>query len=236
MPDTLSKKAKHIGIIACSAEGAALCYTTICSEAAELMGVHNHPEISMHTPPLAEYMKCIDQEDWHGVAKLMRLSSEKLAQVGAEFAICPDNTIHQSLKFDCGHWPIPLLHIAEAVIDGAKQHGYLKLGLTGTKWLVKSEMYPDILDNNGIECVRPSDSQQDKMNNIIMDELVAGRFDNQSIQYFIDVISGFKEQGCDAVILGCTEIPLIINPNNSPLPVLDSTRLLARAALKKATL
>jgi len=225
---------QHIGIVGCSAEGAALCYKTICAEGSELIGKHSHPEISMHTPSLADYTACIDQDDWQGVAELMLTSANKLAEMGADFVICPDNTIHQALHFIEDRLPVPWLHIADAVIEKALEQGYKRIGLTGTKWLVESSVYPDRITAKGLEYVRPNVQERETINSIIMDELVPGIFKPAATQYFQDVIEGLKQQGCDAVILGCTEIPLIINDDNSVLPTLDSTRLLARAALRKA--
>ena len=103
---------KHIGIVACSAEGAALCYRTICAEAPLQMGEHMHPEISMHTHPLGEYMAHIRAGNWKDVAELMLSSANKVFETGAKFAVCPDNTIHQAFEFVTEKSPIPWLHIA----------------------------------------------------------------------------------------------------------------------------
>jgi aspartate racemase len=225
---------RHIGIVACSAEGAALCYRTICLEGAMLLGPHAHPEVSVHTYSLADYMNCIYRDDWHGVGELMLSSAIKLAGMGADFMICPDNTIHQALPLVDSRSPRPWLHIAEVVAGEAAQRGYRKVGLTGTKWLVDSNVYPDKLDAAGLQYLRPTDTEREEINRIIMDELVCGDFKPEGIAYFQRVIERMKSEGCDAVILGCTEIPLIVNDGNSPLPTLDSTRLLARAALRRA--
>jgi aspartate racemase len=227
-------KPLHIGIVACSAEGAALCYRTICTEGAELLGPHAHPEVSMHTPPLADYMERIYRNDWAGVAELMLDSAHKLAATGADFLICPDNTIHQALPLVRPRSPRPWLHIAEEVAREAVSRAYRRLGLTGTRWLVMSDVYPQALAAHGLAFQRPSDADRDEINRIIMDELVYGRFKPESVAVFQRVIEGFKRDGCDAVVLGCTEIPLIIHDGNSALPTLDSTRLLARAALRQA--
>jgi aspartate racemase len=216
----------HIGIVACSAEGAALCYRTICIEGAQFLGPHAHPEVSMHTYSLAEYMKLIYHDDWQGVGELMLESAEKLAKIGADFLICPDNTIHQGLAHVASRSPLPWLHIAEVVVAEAAERGFRRLALTGTRWLVESDVYSD--------CVRPDAAEREEINRIIMDELVYGVFKPESIAYVQRVIARLRDEGCDAVILGCTEIPLIIDDANSPLPVLDSTRLLARAALRRA--
>lgn len=230
----MTPKTKHIGIVACSAEGAALCYRTLCAEGVALLGPHAHPEITMHTPSLADYVECLDRDDWSGVGDLMLRSAEKLARVDADFLICPDNTIHQALPHVIPRSPLPWLHIAEVVAAEAKARGFRRLGLTGTRWLVASEVYPEKLAAQGLAYLRPTAAQRDECNRIIMDELVNGVFEPGGVSYFQGVIARMKGEGCDAVILGCTEIPLIISDANSPLPTLDSTRLLARAALKHA--
>lgn len=225
---------QHIGIVACSGEGAALCYRTICIEGAALLGPHDHPEVSMHTHPLAEYMKCIYRGDWQGVAALMLSSAGKLAKIGADFVVCPDNTIHQALPHVEGRSPLPWLHIAEVVAARAAERGFRRLGLTGTRYLVESEVYPAKLAARGLEYVRPTADEREEIDRIIMDELVYGVFRPEAIAALQRVIARMKGEGCDAVVLGCTEIPLIMNDSNSPLPTLDSTRLLARAALHRA--
>lgn len=224
----------HIGIVGCSAEGAALCYRTICAEGAALLGPHAHPEVSMHAPSLAEYVHCLDRGDLTGVGELMLASARKLASAGADFLVCPDNTIHQAFDYVQARSPLPWLHIAEVVALEASRRGYRRLGLTGTRWLVDSEVYPEKLGEKGLQCVRPGPRERDEINRIIMDELVYGVAKPEGVACFLSIIQGFKEQACEAVILGCTEIPLIVNDDNSPLPTLDSTRLLARAALRRA--
>jgi aspartate racemase len=224
----------HIGIVACSAEGAALCYRTICAEGAKLFGPHAHPEVSMHTPSLSEYVDLLNRGDMRGVGDQMLASATKLASIGADFLICPDNTIHQAFSYVEPRSPLPWLHIAEVVVSEAAERGFRRIGLTGTRWLVESEVYPEKLAARGIECVRPSVAERAETDRIIWDELAYGVFMPASVEYYQTVIARMKDTGCDAVILGCTEIPLIINDSNSPLPTLDSTRLLARAALQRA--
>ncbi len=225
---------QHIGIVGCSAEGAALCYRTICEEGAHALGQYAHPEVSMHTPSLARYVACLNAGDLAGVAELMLASAHKLAAAGADFLICPDNTIHQAFELVAPRSPLPWLHIADVVASEAQARGFQRVGLTGTRWLVDSAVYPDMLAARGIACVRPGENERGDIDRIIMQELVPGVVKPDSVQRFQAIIGGLREQGCDAVILGCTEIPLIISDANSPLPPLDSTRLLARAALRKA--
>ncbi len=225
---------QHIGIVACSAEGAALCYRTICLEGEALLGRHLHPEVSLHNHSLGEYMRFVHEGDWDGVAGLMLSSAHKLQKAGADFLICPDNTIHQAMRLVTPKSPLPWLHIAEEVAREAKRRGFRKVGLTGTKYLVESQVYPPKLAEAGIECLRPNAEERERIDQIIFDELVHAVFTSASLSYFQQVIGRMKQQGCDAVVLGCTEIPLLVSDANSPLPTLDSTRLLARAALQRA--
>jgi aspartate racemase len=224
----------HIGIVACSAEGAALCYRTICAEGAALLGPHAHPEISMHTPSLANYVACLERGDLAGVGELMLGSAGKLARSGADFLICPDNTIHQAMPYVLARSPLPWLHIAEVVAAEAVARGYRRLAITGTRWLVDSVVYPEKLVARGLDYRRPDTAERDETDRIIMEELVYGAFRRDSIEALQRVVERMKDKGCDAVILGCTELPLVINDGNSPLPTLDSTRLLAQAALRRA--
>jgi aspartate racemase len=198
------------------------------------MGPRAHPEISMHTLSLARYVALLDRDDWPGVGALMLESAEALARAGADFLICPDNTIHQALPHVLPRSPRPWLHIAQVVAARAQERGFRRLGLTGTRWLVASEVYPEALAARDIACVRPSPEERNEINRIIMDELVNDIHRPEGVAYFQRVIARMKDDGCDAVVLGCTEIPLIMNDGNSPLPTLDSTRLLARAALERA--
>ena len=225
---------RHIGIVGCSAEGAALCYRTICTEGGRLLGAHAHPEVSMHTLSLGDYMANVYRGDWDAVGEMMLESSAKLARIGADFLICPDNTVHRALPAILPRLPLPWLHIAEVVAAEAEKRGFRRLALSGTRWLVDSEVYPEKLAARNIDCLRPGIAQRDEVNRIIMDELVYGDFRPSGIAYFQRRFADMKAAGCDAAILGCTEIPLIMNDANSPLPVLDSTRLLARAALERA--
>ena len=191
-----------------------------------------HPDVSMHTHPLGEYMVHIRSENWQEVANLMLSSVRKLADIGAQFAICPDNTIHQAFEWVANRSPIPWLHIAESVGEEAKRRGFRRIGILGTKYLMTGPVYPGMLGRQGIACEIPDESQRQQVDRIIFQELVNGVFHECSRLYFNEVIDGLKQCGCEAVVLGCTEIPLLVDPSDCPLPTLDSTRLLARSALR----
>jgi len=226
---------KHIGIVACSAEGAALCYRTICIEGANLMGRYAHPEVTMHTFPLSQYIRYFEAGDWQDIASLMLSSVAKVAKAGADFAICPDNTIHQAFDLVVKKSPIPWLHIAEEVAAEAKRQNYKCLGVLGTRFLMEGTVYTTKLAAVSIEHRIPEVNDRERINEIIFNELVYGCFSSEARACFNEVIGRLKNEGCDAVVLGCTEIPLLVTQESSPLPTLDSTKLLARAALKEAT-
>jgi aspartate racemase len=198
------------------------------------MGAHDHPEVSLHGHSLAEYNRFLEADDWSGVAELMLSSAEKLAHAGADFFICPDNTIHQAFDLVVPRSPRPWLHIAEQVAGEAQRRNFKRLAVLGTKYLMEGPVYPNKLDALGIEYRMPDREQRERINQIIFDELVNAQFRPASLAYFQRVIRELARQGCDAVVLGCTEIPLLVTPELSPLPTLDSTRLLAHAALRRA--
>jgi aspartate racemase len=224
----------HIGIVACSTEGAALCYRTISLEGSQILGRHDHPEVSLHSHSLAKYMKCVYANDWAGVAELMLSSADKLARAGADFLICPDNTIHQAFDLVEHRSPRPWLHIAREVAKEAQRRQFKRLAVLGTRYLMEGPVYREALKAASIEYRTPGPEQREHLDRIIMDELVNGQFLPRSLAYYVEVIRALKDESCDAVVLGCTEIPLLITPESSPLPTLDSTRLLARAAVRKS--
>jgi aspartate racemase len=224
----------HIGIVACSTEGAALCYRTISLEGSNLLGRHDHPEVSLHSHSLAKYMKCVYANDWAGVAELMLSSADKLARAGVDFLIYPDNTIHQAFDLVEHRSPRPWLHIAREVAKEAQRHQFKRLAVLGTRYLMEGPVYREALNAAGIEQRTPGPEQRQHLDHIIMEELVNGQFLPRSLAYYVEVIRALRDEGCDAVVLGCTEIPLLVTPESSPLPTLDSTRLLAKAAVRKA--
>jgi aspartate racemase len=224
----------NIGIVACSTEGAALCYRTISLEGAQMLGPHDHPEVTLHSHSLAKYMQSVRGSDWAGVAELMLSSAEKLAGAGADFLICPDNTIHQAFDLVEQRSPRPWLHIARVVAAEAQRQNFKRLAVLGTKYLMEGPVYPEALKAARIECSIPTKEQRERIDQIIFDELVNAQFLPRSLAYYVEVIRAMRDEGCDAVVLGCTEIPLLVTQGASPLPTVDSTRLLARAAVRKA--
>lgn len=228
-------RARHVGIVAVSAEGAALCYRTFCAESAAIVGPHDHPQVTMHTYPLAEYMAHVEAGRWHDAGELLLSSAAVLVGAGAELLICPDNTLHQALDLVRGRAPAPWLHIAEEVAAVAAARGFRRLGVLGTRYLMEGPVYREKLAARGIECQVPDRGDRERLNAIIFDELVDGRVEEPSRRAVCGMIEAMGACGSDAVVLGCTEIPLLITEAESPLPAIDSTRTLARAAIREAT-
>jgi aspartate racemase len=227
---------QHIGIVAGSAEGAALCYRTICLEGPRLLGGdYQHPPVTLDgSVSLADYMAHVYRDDWESVAELMLASTRRVAAAGADFAICPDNTFHQAFDRVVRSSPIPWLHIAEVVAAEAASRGMRHLGVTGTRYLMEGPVYREKLGARGIAMTIPQAASRLEINRIIFEELVNGQVLEPSRRRCLEVVGELRTAGCDGVVLGCTELPLIILPEQSSLPTLDSTRLLARTALRRA--
>lgn len=221
---------KHLGIMAVSYEGAALCYREFCAESTRRLGGHHHPEVSLHTNDLGMLMDQTAEDRWDDVAEWMCVSADKLASIGAEFLVCPDNTVHQSIDLIRDRLPLPFLHIADVVASEAQRRGFRRVGLTGTRWLMEGPVYPPRFEALGITCVVPPEVQRIGIHGFITSELVFGVVTEDALGYLQGVVRDLAAAGCEAVALSCTELPLILNDDNSPLPVLDSTRLLASAA------
>jgi len=227
--------ADHIGIVACSAPGAALCYETICSESQNLLGPHEHPEISMHAFSFGRHVRLLEAGDWPAMGKLLVESAGKLASIGAKFAICPDNTVHQAMEYVVGETPIEWLHIAQVVAAEARRTGARRLGILGTRYLMEGPVYAEKLGQLGIEWRIPSAADRATIHAIIFDELVFNRVTPKSQDELGRIIAKLeRDEACDAVVLGCTELPLAVTGKISSLPTLDSTRLLARAAIRRS--
>jgi aspartate racemase len=221
----------HIGIVAGTADGASLCYRSLCHEAGTLTGRPAHPELTMHAFPLAWYLDLIERDDWTGVAALMSRSAAKVVAAGAELIICPNNTLHRA--FDHIASAAPWLHIADAVKTEIGRRRFHRVGLIGTLTVMEGAVYHPTLTQVGIDVVLPEPHERTRLNHIIRTELIAGRYTSASRACVKETIAGLAARGAEAIILGCTELPLLLADEPSILPLLDSTRLLAKAALQR---
>ena len=225
---------KTLGIVAHSAEGAALCFLTACREGGIQLGPHMHPTIVMSAVPMALSLQGWENENYTVVAEFLSQGVQMVACAGADFYICPDNTAHIVLERIAADLPIPGLHIAEVVCHEIMTQGWKRVGLLGTKWTMTGPVYARALKQRGLERIVPDEPVREQLNAAIFDELCQALFNAETTQLFLNAIHDLKSRGAECVILGCTEIPLIVTTTNSPLPILDSTRLLAKYAVKEA--
>jgi aspartate racemase len=225
---------KTFGIVAHSAEGAALCFLTACRAGAVHLGPHMHPNIVLSAVPMGLSLAGWQTGDHEAVAKYLSQGVRQVADAGARFYVCPDNTAHIVLENIADDLPIPGLHIAQVVCREIRAHRWKRVGLLGTKWTMTGPVYARVLDEQGLDRVVPDEPLRERLNSAIFDELCQGIFDGPSTALFLDAIEDLKSRGAECVILGCTEIPLIITAANSSLPILDSTRLLAEHAVREA--
>ena len=225
---------KTLGIVAHSAEGAALCFLTACREGALHLGPHMHPNIVMSAVPMGLSMSGWQDDDHRTVARHLTKGVRQAANAGADFYVCPDNTAHIVLEQIAADLPIPGLHIADVICREISNHGWKRAGLLGTRWTMTGPVYARALELLGIECLIPDEHTRERLNSAIFDELCRGLFTTQTTTLFLQAIDDLRLRGAHCVILGCTEIPLIVTAANSPLPALDSTRLLASYAVREA--
>ncbi|HYJ53917.1 MAG TPA: amino acid racemase [Allosphingosinicella sp.] len=224
----------HIGILAHSAEGATLCYRTAWLEGVRLMGPHNHPEITMTGIAMHHALEAWDSGDLQALRALFLADASKLAAAGADFFVLPDNTAHIALEAPGEDFPIPCLHLGEVVAEEAARTGATKIAILGTEWTMAGPVYPGAFARRGLGWALPDAAERAEIHRVIMDELCLGEVKDSSRDAYVAIIARLAREGCDAAALVCTEIPLLVTPEASPVPVLDSTRLLARAAVAVA--
>jgi aspartate racemase len=225
---------KHVGILAHSTEGAALCFLDFCQEGFRRLVRHEHPDVTLDYIAFGYSMPAWDAGDYASIRATLSVSVERLARAGADFFVCPDNTAHMALEHPGGDLALPGLHIVEVVADRAARDGRKRVGVLATKYTMDGPLYPRAMAARGIASMLPEAGDRDLINEIILEELVNGVFTEESRHEYVRVIEQFAALGCDAVALACTEIPLLVTPETSPLPTLDSTRLVARAAFDVA--
>ncbi|TDC70891.1 amino acid racemase [Actinomadura sp. GC306] len=225
---------RHLGILAHSAEGAALCFRAFCQEGFREMGPDDHPDVTLDLIAMARSMPAWEAGEHDSIRATLAESVRRLAGAGADFFACPDNTAHLALERPGADLPLPGLHIARVVADRAARDGRRRVGVLGTRYTMDGPVYPRELAARGIAAEVPDAAGRDTVHRIIFEELVNGVVTEESRRAYVRVIEDLAARGCDAVALVCTEIPLLVTPGVSPLPTLDSTRLLARAAFDVA--
>lgn len=226
--------AKHIGIVAVSPEGSALCYREIFRYAARLIGPGGHPTVTIHNEPLERYVQAVMRDDWHAVGELLARSARVLAHCGADFCIVPDNLMQHGVPLAESHSPIPWLTMTELVTERICHDGRRAVGLIGTRKVMFGSTYQTHLGLKGIKVLIPDGAEADRIDRIIFQELIFGVVKDESERTVISVVDSLRSAGCEGVILGCSEAPLILSAENSPLPIYDPTSLLAEGAVRCA--
>lgn len=224
----------HIGVHQYSVEGAVLCYHEVMLEGQRRLGEHLHADVTMTGLSMAPTLPEWDRKDYPSLRARSAEVVERLAVAGADFFLCPDNTAHIAMEIEGPEFALPGLHIGEVVADEAVRRGFAKVGVLGTNWTMEGLVYPRALEARGIGWAVPPAETRVELHRIIMEELCLHEFLEPSIEFYRRTIDALKNEGCDSVALVCTEIPIIISDENSALPTLDSTRLLARAAVDVA--
>lgn len=225
---------KHIGIVGVSPEGAALIYRNLSRHGARLLSPTDQPRISLHNEPLALYIDAIRKNDWHTVGRLLRRSADIVHRSGAEFCLTADNVIQHGIHLAEVGSPIPWLTMPELVSNEVSKDGRRTVGVIGTKMLMTSSTYQTHLGLKGIHLLTPTESEMDTVDEIIYGELIYGTIRPESRHAVLEVIQNLAGRGCEAVILACSEAPLLVTTENSYLPVYDPADILAEAAIQRA--
>ncbi|MEC9373199.1 MAG: amino acid racemase [Planctomycetota bacterium] len=225
---------KHIGIVAVSPEGSALCYRKIGRRASQITDPARRPAITLHNLPFASYLEAIRRDDWQTVGTMLRWSAETLSAAGVDFCILPDNAAHHAIHFAESGSPLPWIHMTELVADAVQRDGRKTMGIIGTKLVMNGSAYQSVLGMKGVILLTPDESDADAINRIIFGELVEGRVEASSRRSLVDAICRLADRGCEGVILGSTETPLIVGRDQSPIPTYDPVELLVDEAMRRA--
>jgi aspartate racemase len=225
---------RHIGIVAVSPEGAALFYQALHRAAGRMLPPSEEPRISMHNEPLNLYIDAIRKDDWHAVGRLLRRSADYLARCGAEFVLSPDNVVAHGIHLAEVGSPIPWLHMIELVGETIQRDGKKTVGVIGTKLVTSASTYQTMLGLKGIHVLPPEPREADTLDQIIYGELIYGQSRPESRLTVLHIIDNLAQRGCEGVILACSEAPLLVTQENSPLPVYDSSAILAEGAVRRA--
>jgi len=227
-------EAKTIGIVGITAEGASLCYRTIVAESARALPDGAHPPIAMYTGSFAALNERLSRRDWPGVGALISDSIERLVSSGAELIIMPANATHYAVDYFLPQCPVPFLSIVDVSADACVQGRYARVAVLGIGLTMTDGLYDHPLRSHGIEPMTPTPDEQAALNQIIYGEIIPARVTATTAPRIVEILAALRERGAEAAILACTELPLVISEENTPLPFIDTTRLLARTALANA--
>lgn len=225
---------KHIGIVAVSPEGSALCYRRIARAAAGIEDPALRPLVTLHNLPFSSYVEAYRAGDWERVGTMLTWSAETLAASGADFLICPDNIAHHAIELARASTVLPWVNMLDLVADAVCADRRATLGLIGTSMIMRSSAYQTTLGLRGVRLLVPDDPEADRIDRIIFEELVEGRTVEASRRFMIAALERLAGRGCDGLILASTETPMLVTPDVCPLPTYDPVSLLADRALSIA--
>ena len=227
--------ARHVGIVAVSPEGSALCYRNLARRAMQIADPSQRPMITLHNRPFSDYLDAIYRDDWEAVGDILLASAQCLADAGAEFLILPDNVAHHALHYVESRSPLPWVSMIDLVAEAIDRDNRKAVGVIGTKLVMYGSTYQSILGLKGIAVHAPQENDAEAIDKIIFGELVHGRVTEPSRQLFHDAVSRLADRGCEGVILASTEAPLLIDAETSSLPTYDPVDLLTAGVLEMAT-
>ncbi|MFK7759898.1 MAG: aspartate/glutamate racemase family protein [Phycisphaerales bacterium] len=225
---------KHIGIVAVSPEGAASCYRQLFRHASVKLPADQHPVVSIYNIPLALYIQAVRSDNWRLVGQMLQESAHKLAEIGAEFCFTPDNAVQHAVQLADANSPIPWIKMTDAVADAIARDERTKVGVIGTKYVTSGSVYQTDLGIKGIKLVRPTDQDAETLDTIIFDELIYGAICDDSRAAVMGIVDRLAAEGCEGLILGCSEAPLMISAQTSPLPLYDASDIIAERAMEIA--
>jgi aspartate racemase len=222
---------KHIGIVDITTIGACICINEIVSEAARQDSSGKHPEFTMHAFSFDIYKKLIVNQDWKNLAEVILESINTLKSISADFIIIPSNTPHFAIDIIQVKSPLPVLNLIEITANECQRRGCSRVAVLGTKFTMQGKLYDQLLRDRYIIPLIPNDMVCERIHNLIMNEIISSKINPQTVE---QVKLDIQKLECDTVILGCTELPEVYNKANLGVEVIDTTRLIAHAALEFA--
>jgi len=228
------KTMKTIGLIGgMSWESSKLYYEFLNTKAKDVLGGSHSAKCIMVSVDFAEIEKLTFEGNWEAIGELMKLAAQQLEQAGADIILLCTNTIHLVSHYISENVRIPFLHIATTTGESIQKIGLKKVALLGTKFTMEKDFYTKtLIDDFGLDILIPDTNNRQVVHDIIFNELVKGKFTNHSKQAIVKIIEELQHQGAEGVILGCTELPILISTSDVEIPIFDTGKIHAYAAME----
>jgi aspartate racemase len=229
------KMHKRIGILGgLTPESTVTYYMHIVHRYHEIYGDHGYPETIIYGVSFQRYEDWMGEEDWGSIEEALSEGLERLHAAGADFAVIATNTMHILFDRLQDRSPIPLINIVDAAAEAIKEAGLKKVGLLGTKFTMEKAFYAEGLARHGIEAIIPEKQERDYINRVVFEELSVGDLREQSKKGYLEIIDKLVAQGAEGIVLGCTEIPLLVTPEHTNVQLFDTAVIHAEKALEYA--